>query len=109
MEESDPKPEARGNWVEELFYSQGNLNIDLNVIMNIPKRQLMTLEINLEEVLQSSESPVEIFCFLFRRHKSKMLYTSHLKEMLLRRHKLFDVAIILNKILVNYQCALKEM
>ena len=88
------------------FYCKDNLNLDQNLVINLENRKLMTLDLNLEETFASSESKVEVFCFLFRRHKAQHLYTSHLKEMLMGQQKLFNIAIILNKILTNYKIAL---
>lgn len=97
------------DWIINIFYSKENLNLDDNLIMNASKRCLMTIELRLEEALLSSEPPVEIFLFLFRRYKSKELYISHLRELLLSQTKLFNIALIFNKILSNYRIALEEM
>lgn len=63
-------------WIFNEFYNQNNINLDQNLIANVEKRELITLEMNLEEIHSTSESSVEIFCFLFRRSKSNELYNS---------------------------------
>jgi hypothetical protein len=63
----------------------------------------------MEDALQVSETSDQIFLFLFRRLSGKTLSIQFLKELFLAKEKIFNLAMILNKILDNYRLAKHEI
>lgn len=90
--------------------------MDSNLTINTGKKILTELSVDLKEVLLVPESEVncieikaEKFCLLFRRSKSKAIYTSYLRQLLTNREKLASLKPIFNKIFENYRTAKNEM
>jgi hypothetical protein len=91
------------------FYSINSFFLDDSLLANTQDRSFYKLEWKLEDSLETSESSVEIFMFLFRRLQGKTLAIQYLQQLFFAKEKIFNMARILNHILENYRMAKEQI